>query len=113
MLSYLVLAFALVSAQALQPPTPSGGKEHSQQRDTQGKPPQRQPQPALQGTQAYPLWVKVVQTEPTNQHPKPIQTKPTTALLPSGGVTPTGGSLLSLCCWLSLPLFKFGSSFDN
>jgi hypothetical protein len=69
MLSYLVLTVAFASgAQALQPPTPGAVTKPCNYGDAQCKGIQAQPTPALQGTQASPLWVKVIQTGTDQPH---------------------------------------------
>jgi hypothetical protein len=59
MLSSLALAFALVSAQTLQPPTPSAMTKPCNQGDAQCKGVKTQPNANLQGSKASPLWVNV------------------------------------------------------
>jgi hypothetical protein len=73
----VVLLCTLLSqlGQASQPPTPSAGKETSQDGNTQGQSKQRHPGPPLQGTQESPLWVKVIQAGTDKTETKPNQEK--------------------------------------
>jgi hypothetical protein len=70
-LALLILLSALaIHGQQSQPPSPSSGKEHSPQRDAQSKGIQAQAAPSLQGTESFPLWVKVVQAGTDQPTPK-------------------------------------------
>jgi hypothetical protein len=76
MLRYLAFFFALtLNVYPSQPPTPSAGKEASQNRNAQGQGKQTHPDPPLQGTQASPLWIKVIQAGTDKTEPKPNQEK--------------------------------------
>jgi hypothetical protein len=76
MLRSLAFVFALaLNIYPSQPPDPSAGKETSQDRNTQSQGKQTHAYPPLQGTQASPLWVKVIKAGTDKPETNPDQEK--------------------------------------
>jgi hypothetical protein len=88
-LFHVVFLSALaLHAQPSQPPSPSAGKESSQDRNTQSNGKQTNPCPPLQGAQASPLWVKVIQAGTDKPETNPNHDKPENGSTQKGRVDP-------------------------
>jgi hypothetical protein len=68
----LLTCGALLRAQQSNPPPPSNG-DHAENRHRDSKSKEASPCPALQGTQAVPLWVKI--SDSRNEQPRPDSNK--------------------------------------